>query len=166
MRISSIAAAASLTLVALSSALHGQRPDDRIDPRSLALLADGRTARTAGNLEHATDLMESALAVDPRNRAAFIALAGVAEAQQLPGKAIRLYREALLIEPNDVAALAGQGGALVQRGAVVRAQENLAKIRRICPGACPAATQLSAAIAKGPPPAPAVAQVVPAAKAN
>ncbi|MES2753646.1 MAG: hypothetical protein V4659_03180 [Pseudomonadota bacterium] len=151
MRISSVGLAAALTLVAVSSALHGQRADDDIDPRSIALLNEGKAARTAGALDRATDLIESALVVDPRNRPAFIALAGVAQAQKLPGKAIRLYREALLLEPNDVQALAGQGDALVQRGAVAKAKENLAKIRTICDNSCPETSVLAAAIAKGPP---------------
>lgn len=151
MRISSVAAAAALTVVAISSSLHGQRPAAPIDARSTALLAQGNAARAAGNLERATDLMESALAIDPRNRAAFIALAEVAEAQKLPGKAIRLYREALALDPNDVQALAGQGGALVKRGAVAKARENLAKIKQICKSDCAPAQALAADIARGAP---------------
>ncbi|KQM65856.1 hypothetical protein ASE75_06400 [Sphingomonas sp. Leaf17] len=151
MRFSSVALAAALTLVSVSTSLSGQRPDDQIDARSLQLLEQGRAAKTAGNLDGATDALETALAVDPRNRPAFILLAQVAEARDLPGKAIRLYREALLLEPNDVQALKGQGEALVMKGAVVRARENLAKIRTLCKGACPEAASLTAIIAKGPP---------------
>lgn len=160
MRISAVAFAAALTLVSVSTALHGQRADDQIDPRSLALLAEARTARAAGSLDRATDLLETALAVDPRNRAAFVTLADVAEARGLPGKAIRLYREALLLEPNDVAALAGQGRALVTRGAVVRAQANLDRIRALCADRCIESRTLAAVIAKGPPPTQS-AQAVP-----
>ena len=70
----------------------------------------------------------------------------------LPGKAIRYYKDALLLEPNDVTALSGEGNALVQRGAVDRAKETLARIKTLCKGDCPASTSLAAAIAKGPPP--------------
>jgi tetratricopeptide (TPR) repeat protein len=91
MRYSSVAAAVALTLLSVSTSLHGQRPDDQIDPRSLALLAQGRAAQAAGNLDGATDLLETALVVDPRNRPAFIVLGDVAQARGLPGKAIRLY---------------------------------------------------------------------------
>lgn len=159
MRISSLALAGSLALVCLSTSLQGQRPDDQIDARSLQLLAQGRAARAAGNLDGATDLLETAVAVDPRNRPAFIALAEVAEARGLPGKAIRLYREALTLEPNDLTALKGQGEALVAKGAVIRAKENLAKIKTLCKATCPEATQLAAVIAKGPPVQTATAQV-------
>lgn len=151
MRITSVAIAAALTLVCVSTSLNGQRPDDQIDARSLQLLAQGRSALSAGNLDGATDLLESAVAVDPRNRQAFIVLAEVAERRDLPGKAIRLYREALTLEPNDVAALKGQGEALVAKGAVAVAKGNLAKIRTLCKAGCPEANQLAAVIAKGPP---------------
>ncbi len=151
MRVTSVAIAAALTLVCVSTSLTGQRPDDQIDARSLQLLAEGRAARTAGNLDGATDLLETAVAVDPRNRQAFIVLAEVAETRGLPGKAIRLYREALTLEPNDVVALRGQGEAFVAKGAVAVARGNLAKIKTLCKGACPEANQLAAVIAKGPP---------------
>lgn len=151
MRVSSVAIAAALTLVCVSTSLQGQRPDDQIDPRSMQLLAQGRAARAAGNLDGATDLLETAVAVDPRNRGGFITLGEVAEARGLPGKAIRLYREALSLEPNDTAALRGQGEALVMKGAVHLAQANLAKIRTLCKSQCGDATQLAAVIAKGPP---------------
>ncbi len=151
MRVTSVAIAAALTLVCVSTSLTGQRPDDQIDARSLQLLAEGRAARTTGNLDGATDLLETAVAVDPRNRQAFIVLAEVAETRGLPGKAIRLYREALTLEPNDVVALRGQGEAFVAKGAVAVARGNLAKIKTLCKGACPEANQLAAVIAKGPP---------------
>lgn len=158
MRISSVAAAAALTLVAMSATLSAQRADAPIDPRSTALLAQGRAVQAAGDLSRATDLIESALVLDPRNRGALIALAGIAQAQKLPGKAIRYYREALTLEPGDLTALAGQGGALVQRGALAKARENLVKIQKICKADCPPAQALAAEIARG---APAMAQAVP-----
>ncbi|WP_294195484.1 tetratricopeptide repeat protein [uncultured Sphingomonas sp.] len=151
MRFTAVAVAASLALVSISTALHGQRPDDQIDARSMALLQQGKAAKAAGNLDGATDFLETAVTVDPRNRQAFVMLAEVAEARGLPGKAIRLYREALLLEPNDVTALSGQGEAMVAKGAVGRARQNLAKVRALCKGSCPQATTLAAVIAKGPP---------------
>lgn len=159
MRYLSVAAAVGLTLLSISTSLSGQRPDDQIDARSVALLEKGKVARAAGNLQGATDLIETALVVDPRNRPAFVELAEIARAQNLPGKAIRLYREVLILEPNDLAALKGQGEAMVQKGAVERARENLAKIQKLCPRTCAEGTTLAAAIAKGPPVVSASAQV-------
>ncbi|MCD2315807.1 tetratricopeptide repeat protein [Sphingomonas sp. IC-11] len=150
MRYTSVAVAAALAMVSISTSLHGQRPDDQIDAKSLALLQQGKAARAAGNVETAIDLLETAVAVDPRNRQAFIVLAELSEGRGLPGKAIRLYREALLLEPDDVDALKGQGQALVAKGAIARAKENLARVKSICKTTCPQATSLAAAIAKGP----------------
>lgn len=152
MRYTSVAVAAALTLLTVATAVQGQHATDAIDARSLALLAKGQALQAAGNLDAATDTLESAVAVDPRNRAAFVSLAEVAQSRALPGKAIRLYREALALDPNDLVALRGQGEALVAKGAVQRAKDNLARIRTVCgKRACPEVAALSASIAKGPP---------------
>ena len=92
--------------------------------------------RVAAAISRAEDLYETALAVDPRNRSGFTGLAEVARKQGLPGKAIRLYFEALAIEPNDPAVLAAQGEAMVEKGALERAKLNLAKIRTLCKVNC------------------------------
>lgn len=153
MRFSPPAVALALALATVSSVGHTQRPDDAIDARSAMLVNLARTEIAAGRLDAASDALESALAIDPRNRAAFVTMASIAQAQGLPGKAIRLYRESLMIEPNDVAALAGQGEAMVQKGAMAKAKENLAKIKSLC-GTKPCAdgAKLASAIEKGPPP--------------
>jgi len=153
MRFSPVASAMSVTLLVVSSGVSGQKADDQINPKSMTLLAEGQAELKAGNLTAANDALETALAVDPRNRAAFVTLGRVAQAQQLPGKAIRMYFEALALEPNDVAALSAQGEAMVQKGAVERARANLARVRTLCKSECAPATELAAAIAKGPPPA-------------
>jgi len=158
MRFLPVAAAASLALLTVSSAGVGQRPDDQIKPMSLAKMRQGETALAAGNYEAANDALEAAVVADPKNRAAFVALGKVAQAQKLPGKSIRYYKDALLLDPNDLAALGGEGSALVQRGAVNRAKDVLARIKTLCKMECPPATQLAADIAKGPPPAIQTAQ--------
>ncbi len=152
MRLTPIALSLAIALGTMASAGHGQRPDDQINPRSVALLQEGQALTAAGKYSEAIDTLETALAVDPRNRPAYVALARVAQGQKMPGKAIKLYFEALALEPNDVTALAGQGEALVERGAVERAKVNLTKIKALCKDPCPQATTLAAVIAKGPPP--------------
>lgn len=151
MRLTPPAIALAALLATVSSVSHGARPDAMIDARSLALLKQGEAAAAAGQWNAASDALETALAVDPRNRAAFIVLAKVASRQDLDGKAIRLYREALLLEPNDVSALAGQGEAMVAKGAVTKASENLAKIKTLCVSSCPQEVALAAVIARGAP---------------
>jgi tetratricopeptide (TPR) repeat protein len=151
MRLTPIALTAAIALATFASAGQGQRPDDQIDPRSTALVQQAAGHSAAGRHNEAIDFLESALAVDPKNRTALIALARVAQAQRLPGKAIRYYAAALLLEPNDVAALAGQGEAYVERGAVDRARANLARVRTLCGSSCAQADTLAASIQRGPP---------------
>ena len=152
MRLTPIALTVAIALATVASAGHGQKPDDQIDPRSLAITEQAQALNGQGRYQDATDLFETALVVDPRNRQAYIGLARAAQGEKLPGKAIKFYAEALKLEPNDVAALAGQGEAYVQRGAVERARRNLERVKTLCKGPCPQATTLAAVIAKGPPP--------------
>ena len=62
-----------------------------------------------------------------------------------------MTNKALLLEPNDLDAIAVQGEAMVELGALARAQENLQKLQTICGAkACPQVAQLNAAITRGP----------------
>ena len=151
MRLTPIVLTLAIAAATMASAGQSQRPDDQIDPRSTALLQQAQAQSAAGRLDEANDLLETALVVDPRNRAAYIALGHVAQAQRLPGKAVRYYGQALRMEPNDVNALTGQGEAYVQRGAVERARRNLERVQTLCHQPCPQAQQLSAVIQRGPP---------------
>lgn len=142
---------AAVSLAALfavtSSVSIGQKPQS-VDPRSAQWSDRGTAALAAGNLSGATDAYETALVLDPANRTAFVGLAQVADAQKLPGKAIRYYDEALSLDPKDVSALRSQGLAMVEKGALESARGNLAKIKESCKARCEAADQLSGAIAK------------------
>jgi Flp pilus assembly protein TadD len=137
--------------LALAAPVASQRPDDQILPKSVELQHQARELMAAGKLEQAEDLLETALAVDPRNRSAFVDIGRVAEKQHLFGKAILMTNKALQLEPNDPEAIAVQGEAMVEMGATARAQANLQKLQTIC-GAkgCPQVAQLSAAISRGP----------------
>ena len=151
MRLTPIALSVAIAAATMASTGFGQRPDDQIDPRSASLVDQASQLSAAGQHNQAIDLLESSLAIDPRNRSAYISLGRIAQAQRLPGKAIRFYGQALRLEPNDVNALGGQGEAYVQRGAVDRARANLTRVRNLCGQACPQAQQLAAAIERGPP---------------
>lgn len=137
--------------LAVAAPVGAQKADDQIAPKSVQLQHQARELLGAGKLTQAEDLLETALAVDPRNRGAFVDIARVAEKQHLFGKAIRMTSKALLLEPNDPDAIAVQGEAMVEMGATARAQANLQKLQTIC-GAkgCPQVAQLSAAISRGP----------------
>jgi Tfp pilus assembly protein PilF len=137
--------------IALASPATSQKADDQIQPKSVELQRQARTLMAVGKLEQAEDALETALAVDPRNRGAFVDIARVAEKQHLFGKAIRMTNKALELEPNDPDAIAVQGEAMVEMGAIARAQANLQKLQTICAkSACPQVAQLSAAITRGP----------------
>ena len=142
---------AGLAALALAAPVAGQRSDDQIQPKSVELMHQGQALLASGKLEDAENALETALAVDPRNRWAYVDLARVAEKERLFGKAIRMTSKALLIEPNDPDAIAVQGEAMGEMGATARAQENLQKLQAIC-GAkgCAQVSQLSAAISRGP----------------
>jgi Tfp pilus assembly protein PilF len=134
----------------LAAPAFSQRADDQIMPKSIELQKQAREAIAAGKFEQAEDLLETSLAVDPRNRGAFVDIARVAEKQHLFGKAIRMTNKALSLEPNDLDAIAVQGEAMVEMGATARAQANLQKLQTICKGGCPQVAQLSGAISRGP----------------
>ena len=151
MRLTPIVLTLAVAAATMASAGQSQRPDDQVDPRSTSLVQQAQQQSAAGHLDEANDLLETALAVDPRNRAAYLALGQVARAQHLPGKAVRYYADALRMEPNDVNALTGQGEAYVQRGAVERARRNLERVQTLCHQPCPQAQQLAAVIQRGPP---------------
>lgn len=149
MRISTLALAAGLILASHAVPSIAQRPDSAIEPLALELAKSAIDAQAKGDLDAAIGYFETSLTVDPRNRSAFIGLAQIARAQGLPGKAIGLYREALTINPGDVVALAGQGEAMVEKGAIELAKTKLVDLRRHCKDKCPQIAALESAIAKG-----------------
>jgi tetratricopeptide (TPR) repeat protein len=134
----------------LASPVLGQRPDNQILPQSTQLQQRAEAELAAGKLSDAADLLETAVAVDPRNRGAFIDLARIAKQQKLFGKSIKLANEALELEPNDLDAIEVQGEAMVELGAIPRAKENLAKLQKLCSANCRQVAALSTAISRGP----------------
>ncbi len=148
----------------LAAPVASQKPDDQISPRSVELLRQGEALLAAGKFTDADDSLEAALAVDPRNRAAFVVMAKVAQKQKLYGQAIRFTNKALALEPRDRDALAVQGEAMVELGAVPRARDNLVKLQKLCPSGCQQLAMLSAAINRGP--TVAAAKIPPAPKTN
>ncbi len=150
MRISLRFLALGMAATLVASPVVGQRPDNQILPLSVQLQQQAEAQIAAGKLTEAADLLETALAVDPRNRFAFVDLARVAKQQKLFGKAIRLANEALQLEPNDLDAIEVQGEAMVELGAIPRARQNLAKLQQLCSNNCRQVAALSTAISRGP----------------
>jgi Tfp pilus assembly protein PilF len=150
MRLSPLFLVFGLAASSLAVPVVGQQPDDQIAPKSQEFLKQGQSALAAGKLIEADDAFETALAIDPRNRGAFVAMARVAMKQKLYGQAIRLTNKALSLEPTDKDALAVQGMAMVELGASARARDVLAKLQKLCTSGCTQAAELSGAIARGP----------------
>jgi Tfp pilus assembly protein PilF len=149
MRFAPATAALSLALALTASVSWGA--DRAPAQRAGVLIAEGQAALRQGDAQAAIDAYEAALAVDPGYTPIFVRLAEVARFENLQGKAIRYYREALAREPRNLAAIAGEGEALVEKGAVERAKANLAKLQSMCGTNCPETVRLTATIAAGPP---------------
>jgi Tfp pilus assembly protein PilF len=142
---------AGLSAMVLTGAATAAVPaDDVIRPASVQFAQSGYAALGKGQSQAAIGDFETALAIDPKNRSAYVGIAKAMQAQGLHGSAVKYYREALQLDPNDLAALEGQGVALAQRGAKARAQANLDRIRQLCKSDCAEARKLASAIAQAP----------------
>ena len=148
MRFAPAAAALSLALAMTASVSVGQSREP--DPRAAMLIAQGEAALELGDVQSAIDSYEAALAVDPGYTPIFLHLAEAAREDDLQGKAIRYYREALVRDPNNLAAIAGEGAAMAEKGALEKARLNLAKVQSLCGESCPETRELASAIAAGP----------------
>ncbi len=146
MRFSPAAIALSFTLAIMSSASISGRADADIDARSIALVKTGDEEARAGRVDSAIGWYESALAVDPRNRAAYVGMARAVQTQGLKGKAIGFYKKALEIDPNDQIALAEQANAFIAKGALEQARKNMARLTTVCRADCASVDKLSSAI--------------------
>jgi len=146
-------AALALSLVLVVTGSMGQaKVTDPVDPRAADLLNNGRTALAHGDVDGATDAFESALVVDPGYTGTLVALGDAARKAGLQGKAIHYYRVALDRDPNDLAAISGEGGAMAEKGALDKARANLARLEGLCGKGCGETRALADAIAKGPAP--------------
>ncbi|WP_375291464.1 tetratricopeptide repeat protein [Qipengyuania sp.] len=149
MRYAPAAAALSLALALSASVSYGAARSPT--PAAAEMLAEGQAALQSGDTNGAIDAFESALTLDPGYTPTLLRLAEAARANGLQGKAIRYYREALDREPDNVDALAGEGSALAEKGAIAKAKEKLAKVQEECGSAtCAPAQSLSVAITRGP----------------
>lgn len=151
MRYTPVAVALSL-LAAVTASVGYSAPPDQLNPRAAALLAQGRSELSAGRTDGALDAFEAALTVQPGSVSILLSLAEATRRQGMQGKALHYYREALENDPKNLLAIAGEGAAMAEKGAVEKARRNLTRLKGLCGDNCEATRQLSAAIAKGPPP--------------
>lgn len=147
MRYTPAAFGLALAVAVTSSVGHGA--DRAADPRAAALISEGRSELASGQVQAAIDSFEAALAIDPAYTPIYLDLAEAARHSGLQGKAIRYYREALERDPNNLAAITGEGEALLEKGAIEKAKRNLAQLESICGGNCEETRQLAAALERG-----------------
>ena len=133
----------AFTLIVAASV--GSINDPPPDSRAVAMVEIGREALGSGNANEAIDAFEAALALDPGFSDALVALA-----EGLPGKSIGYYRKVLERDPRNVAALSGEGHALVAQGAIDEAERNLALLGSVCGAGCDESQALHLAISQDP----------------
>ena len=148
------APALALSLAVAVTASVGANAQRQPDPRAAALVAQGKSQLAAGQVQGAIDSFEAALAVDPGYTPTYLELGAAARREGLQGKAIHYYRLALAREPKNLAAITGEGEALLEKGAVEKAKRNLAELQSLCGGGCSDTQQLAAEIEAGPPKQP------------
>lgn len=137
-------------MMASTSALAQGRPGS-VNPLSLDFSRQAQASLAAGKTTEALDLFEASVVADPRNTAAYIGLGRTYQQLGMPGRALRYYRQALTINPNDPVALELQAIGFAASGMSQQATANLQRLRRVCASNCTAAIQrIDAAIAKGP----------------
>ncbi|MEZ5744462.1 MAG: tetratricopeptide repeat protein [Sphingomonadaceae bacterium] len=144
------AAIALSALVAISSSATYSAPREELAPGAAALMAQGRAAMAAGNVDGALDAYEAALVLSPGNVSVLLNIADATRRNGMQGKALHYYREALESDPRNLAAIAGEGAALAEKGAVQKAEQNLARLKGMCGNDCDATRELAAVIAKAP----------------
>lgn len=145
-------AAIALSLLVAVTASVGQAGDYAADPRAAALVSQGRSLLEAGKTADAIDAFEAALAVDPGYSDVYLDLAEASRLEGMQGKAIHYYRAAQERQPDNFAAISGEGEALVEKGAVEKARRNLTKLETMCGESCAETQALATAIERVPPP--------------
>ena len=143
-------AAIALSLLAAVTASVSYGAGHQPVAAAVSLEREGQSQLAAGKVQEAIDSFEAALAIDPAYTPVYLELAEASRQSGLQGKAIHYYREALAREPNNLAAISGEGEALLEKGAIEKARRNLAQLQSMCGADCAEARELAAAIQRGP----------------
>jgi len=145
MRFAPVSIALSALLALNASVSHSSAPVV-LAPRAAQLEAQGRASLASGDSDTAVNAFEAALAVQPGAGQLVLDLADVARRQGMQGKALHYYRAILTDDPQNLAAIGGEGGALAEKGALDKARADLTKLQGLCGTDCAAARDLAALI--------------------
>jgi tetratricopeptide (TPR) repeat protein len=144
-------AALALSLLAgVTSSMAWSDAGEEMTPRAAQLVAEGQARMSQGDLNGAIDAYEAALVVQPGHAFVLVRLAEATRAQGMQGKALHFYRAALVTDPRNVLAISGEGAALAEKGAIVKARRNLAQLESLCGADCDATRQLASVLDKEP----------------
>ncbi|MFZ5609213.1 MAG: hypothetical protein ACOY99_06355 [Pseudomonadota bacterium] len=89
---------------------------------------------------------ESALVANPKSTAAYVGLGRANGRIERPNAALKYYAVALSIDPNDRAALEAQSIAFLDQGKINDAEQNLARLKRLCAAGCAELDRVNAAL--------------------
>lgn len=146
------AALALSALFAITASVGRSAPPVPLGPQSAQLVAQGRADLAAGKVDSAIDAFEAALALQPGHAAIILNLAEATRREGMQGKALKYYRQVLKVDSENQYAIAGEGEAFLEKGAIEKAQRNLTRLKQLCGDSCLPTQQLAAAIQKGPAP--------------
>jgi tetratricopeptide (TPR) repeat protein len=150
MRFTPAALALSLLAGVTSSVAWSSSVEQALTPRASQLVAQGDARSKAGDANGAVDAYEAALVAQPGHSRILISLADATRAQGMQGKALHYYRAALVEDPRNVMAIAGEGAALAEKGAIEKAKRNLAQLEGLCGADCEATRKLAAVLQAQP----------------
>jgi tetratricopeptide (TPR) repeat protein len=152
MRFAPAALALSLLAGVTSSIAWSESGSQALGPRASQLAAQGDARLAAGDINGAVDAYEAALVAQPGHSRILISLAEATRAQGMQGKALHYYRAALVEDPRNVLAIAGEGAALAEKGAIEKAKRNLVRLEGLCGSDCEATRKLAAVLSAQPSP--------------
>lgn len=123
----------AVTIFALAGASHtdAATPDLYRDT-SGALLRQGQAALEAGDYKEARSRLETALVANPGNAQAMVLLGQTHEAIGNDQLGAGYYRRALVVEPDNRAALLGESLALLKADNPEGAKANEERLARLC----------------------------------
>ncbi|WP_374764606.1 tetratricopeptide repeat protein [Yunchengibacter salinarum] len=114
------------------------------------LVKQGETALEAAEgqdeAKKARALFEQALVANPANVSALMGLGRSYEALEQLGRALKYYRHALELAPNNREALKRQALVFLQRDLPERARHNRDRLSRLCDSACAPLTAVEEAL--------------------
>lgn len=109
---------------------------------------DGKKAIDAGNWPLAVASLSKAVATDPKNADAFNYLGYAYRKQQQYDQAFANYQKALAIDPEHKGAHEYIGEAYLETNNLVKAEEHLKALDKICLFSCKEYTELKARVAE------------------